>query len=56
VLPDAVTLHVRVAGEPSTLPAWSLARTLKLWDATLRPLYALGLEHDDQLAPSSLHS
>jgi hypothetical protein len=38
------------------LPAASLARTLKLCGATLRPLYALGLEQLDQAEPSSMHS
>jgi hypothetical protein len=38
MLPDAVTLQLRVAGEPSTLPASSLARTLNVCEATLRPL------------------
>jgi hypothetical protein len=33
-----VTVQVRVAGEESTLPAAASARTLKLCEATLRPL------------------
>jgi hypothetical protein len=49
-------VHVRVAGQGSTLPAASLARTENVCEPMLRPVYALGLEHDAHAEPSSLHS
>ena len=52
----AVIVHVCVAGLASVLPAASVARTLKLCEPALSPLYALGLVHDANEPESSLHS
>ncbi len=32
------TIHAYVAGEPSTLPALSIARTAKVWVPSARPV------------------
>ena len=50
------TVHVRLAGVPSTLPAASVARTSKVCSPSARALSACGLVHDANAPPSSLHS
>jgi hypothetical protein len=51
------TVHVRLAGVPSVLPAWSVARTSKVWlPAPSAGEIDCGLVHDDQLPPSTRHS
>ncbi len=50
------TVQVRVAGEASVLPAWSIARTAKVWLPSARPLYDAGLVQAVKTAPSRLHS
>jgi len=50
------TVQVRVAGVGSTFPAISAARTSKVWLPSESALYAFGLEHGENGAPSSLHS
>ena len=50
------TVQVKVAGPASTLPAWSTARTSKLWEPSLRPLSSFGEEHAPHDPASSLHS
>jgi hypothetical protein len=48
------TTQVAEAGLP-VFPAWSVARTRKVWLPSARPLYALGLAHALKLPPSRLH-
>ena len=50
------TVKVRVAGEASTLPAPSVARTEKVWEPLARPLRDFGEVQPLKAAPSSLHS
>src|SRR3954451_25429571 len=49
------TVHVRVAGEASVLPAPSVARTSNLCDPSARPLYAFGDVHAAHAPPSRRH-
>jgi hypothetical protein len=49
-------VQVRVAGEASTLPAASVARTLNVCEPALSALYAFGLVHVAKAPASSLHS
>src|SRR2546422_10970569 len=47
------TVQVWLAGEPSVLPAWSVARTSKVWLPALRAGETVsGLEQEVQLPPS----
>src|SRR5687768_11776478 len=50
------TVHACVAGEPSTLPAASVARTLNSWLPSASAVYAFGEEQVANAAPSSEHS
>jgi hypothetical protein len=50
------TVHVRVAGVGSVLPAESVARTAKVWEPSPRPVYVRGDVHAVNAAPSRLHS
>ena len=51
------TVHVLLAGVPSVLPAWSVARTSKVWlPAPSAGEIVFGLVHGDQLPPSTRHS
>src|SRR3954471_9451804 len=50
------TVHVRVAGEASVLPAPSVARTSNVWEPSARPEYALGDVHAAYAPPSMRHS
>ena len=50
------TVHVRVAGDPSVLPAASVARTSKVCEPFASPEYALGEEQLPQLPASSRHA
>ena len=50
------TVHARVAGVPSTLPATSTARTANVCVPFARPPYVAGLAHERQTPPSSEHS
>ena len=52
----AATVKAREAGLGSRLPAASLARTSKVWLASLKPEYDLGDEQADQVLPSRRHS
>jgi hypothetical protein len=54
--PAASTVHVREAGDPSALPAPSIARTEKVCDPFPSPEYDLGEVHAAQAPPSRLHS
>lgn len=47
-------VQLTLAGEPSTLPAGSVARTANACDPTPRLVYARGLVHDTHGAPSRL--
>jgi hypothetical protein len=42
----ASTSHVKLAGAASTFPAPSMARTAKVWEASVRPLSTSGLVAD----------
>src|SRR5687768_4024521 len=50
---DAWISQVALAGEGSTRPAPSVARTAKLWLPTPRPAYSLGLAHGAKALASS---
>ena len=50
------TVNVRVAGVGSTLPAWSIARTLNVWSPSASVVTPYGDEHAWNAPPSSLHS
>ncbi|XSF08636.1 hypothetical protein VZP55_30365 [Myxococcus faecalis] len=50
------TVHVRVAGVASTLPALSRARTCKVWLPCDSPVYVIGSVQPVKVAPSSAHS
>jgi hypothetical protein len=52
----ASTAQLRLAGEPSTLPAASRARTRNWWLPPARPLYAFGEVQRAKAALSSEHS
>ena len=53
---SAITRQVCCAGEPSTLPAGSVARTRRSWLPTDRPLSCLGDVQAVKAPPSSEHS
>jgi len=48
--------HVRVAGDASTFPAASIARTANVCDPSVNELYTAGLVQAPKLPASSLHS
>src|SRR5918992_56937 len=50
------TVHLACAGEASTFPAASIARTSNAWAPCARPLYEAGDAHSANAAPSSEHS
>ena len=50
------TVQVEVAGDWSTFPKVSVARTLKVWLPSARPPYVLGEAQLEKAAVSSLHS
>src|SRR4051812_47868792 len=52
----ASTVQLRVAGDPSTLPAWSLARTASECGPSARLLNVTGFAHATKAPPSRLHS
>ena len=54
--PSTRTVHARVAGVPSTLPAASTARTANVCVPFARPPYVAGLAQARQAPPSSEHS
>jgi hypothetical protein len=56
VVSGAEIVQVCVAGEASTLPAPSVARTSNVCEPTPRPLYAFGDAHDAHAPPSMRHS
>jgi hypothetical protein len=49
------TVQVCCAGEPSTFPAGSVARTLKVWLPPASPVYVWGDAHAAKAEPSRLH-
>ncbi len=53
---DVSTVHVRVAGDASMLPATSTALTANVCAPSARPPNATGVEQAAKLAASSLHS
>ncbi len=53
---DASTVQAREAGDASTLPAASTARTSKLCEPFARPEYAFGELQAPQAEPSRRHS
>src|SRR5918992_1072746 len=55
-LAGASTVHECSAGDSSTLPAASLARTRNTWSPTPRFEYSIGEVHAANDPPSSMHS
>src|ERR671923_278204 len=54
--PDCWIVQLLEAGVWSVLPAWSVARTEKVWEPELKPEYVWGEEHGSKLPESSWHS
>ena len=54
--PGAVIVHERWAGEASTFPALSRARTSNEWAPSARPEYDRGEAQPANVTPSRLHS
>ena len=53
---DVETVQVWVAGVGSVLPAGSVARTRKVWEPWVSPVYWRGEVHAVKAAPSRAHS
>jgi hypothetical protein len=49
-------VHVYVAGDASVFPAWSVARTSKVWLPSASDGSVCGLVQDAQLPPSTRHA
>src|SRR5919106_142430 len=52
----ASTVQLELAGDPSGVPAGSVARTLNSWSPSASPLYSAGEEQASQAELSSEHS